>query len=271
LVQLTAAGALCIVPLAAAAQTDAAPPAPPTNDETIHGTVDSLPSHYTLLLRDDRGFVDTVTLRDETVVNPSDLQLTAGLAVTIVGHADGKTFDADEIDARDVSPAAPAPSASAPPQDQPNDAVPYQSAPDTSEGPAYDAGGQDYDYAPPPAPVYVPVYPPVYAAPAIGIVVGGFGFGGFGYYGGYGYGHPYHYGGYGHPYHYGGYPSRYGYGYRAPLPARRVGGYSFSGGSVRPLFAQHSYRAIQSQRFAYSGGARSYSVSRGSFSRSGRR
>jgi hypothetical protein len=189
-----------------------APPRPPSTDETIHGKVDSLPSHYAMLFRDDRGFTDNVTLRDQTVLNPADLRLDSGVPLTIIGHPDGRTFVADEIDgppgdASDRSDTAPPPDASGPP--------------DTS----YDAPPDDGAYV---APVD-PGYDVGYVAPApYPVVIGGFGFyGGYGYYGGYPYG-GYYYGG---P-RYGGYPggrtyappAGYGSPGYVPGPYRRAPG-----------------------------------------------
>jgi hypothetical protein len=65
---------------------------------TITGTIDDLPATYRLMLRDDRGYLDDVTLRKGTVIAPTGTRLRVGMRVKIHGHADGKTFDADEID-----------------------------------------------------------------------------------------------------------------------------------------------------------------------------
>ncbi|MBD5633029.1 MAG: hypothetical protein IAI49_01010 [Candidatus Eremiobacteraeota bacterium] len=243
---LVIGGGLLALPLAASAQTQG----PPSDDETIRGTVDSLPSHYALKLRDARGFIDSVTLRDDTVINPSSLQLTSGLSVTIIGHPDGETFDADEIDAESGTSAQPNAPADRQPaargDEQAPDGQPTMPAPDgPANGPAYDTQGQDPgdDSAYAPAPTYgVP-----YLAPAVGI-----GIGAFGYYGGAYYGGPYYYGGayYGGPYYYGG-----GYYYHGgryvpyprapgshPLPVRRAPGYGYPNGSVRPI-SRPDYRA----------------------------
>jgi hypothetical protein len=66
--------------------------------QTLHGTILSLPSYGKLELADERGYVDDVTLRDDTALYPRDLELATGLAVVIIGHVSGHTFDADEID-----------------------------------------------------------------------------------------------------------------------------------------------------------------------------
>jgi len=73
-------------------------------DETIHGTIATLTGKYTLTLSDDRGFTDSVTLHDGTVIAPTGVTLETGQEVTIVGHTDGKTFDADEVDTDGAEP-----------------------------------------------------------------------------------------------------------------------------------------------------------------------
>ncbi len=82
-----------------AAQVPDSPPSYATGgDEAIHGTISALLGKYTLTLADDRGFSDSVTLHEATLISPAGSALVAGAVVTIVGHSDGKTFDADEID-----------------------------------------------------------------------------------------------------------------------------------------------------------------------------
>ena len=81
-----------------------------------------MPTHDTLVLQDDSGYIDTVTLRDATVLEPGGSRLTSGLAVAIVGHPDGNAFVADEVDA-----------------------VPADAAPADDILPASDAGAASYD------------------------------------------------------------------------------------------------------------------------------
>jgi hypothetical protein len=77
-----------------------APGSGPTIDnETIHGVIEAIEGRYRILVRDDRGFVDDVTLRQGTIINPRGLRLRAGMSVTISGYASGSTFAALEIDA----------------------------------------------------------------------------------------------------------------------------------------------------------------------------
>jgi hypothetical protein len=71
----------------------------PTSGETIHGVIQAVLGPYRILVRDDRGFVDDVTLRHGTVINPRGVRLAVGMTVTISGFASGSTFSANEIDA----------------------------------------------------------------------------------------------------------------------------------------------------------------------------
>jgi hypothetical protein len=69
-----------------------------TARETIEGTIASLDGKYTLTLDDVRGFTDSVTLHPGTTVDPEGVSLSVGEFVLITGHADGKTFAADDVD-----------------------------------------------------------------------------------------------------------------------------------------------------------------------------
>ncbi len=68
------------------------------SQETIHGRIAGLDGADRLTVRDDRGFVDNVSLHPGTIINPTGLRLAAGQSVTILGHTKGKTFEAYEID-----------------------------------------------------------------------------------------------------------------------------------------------------------------------------
>jgi hypothetical protein len=196
----------------------AAPAPQGAQGESIHGTIAAVIDKYHLTLNDDRGFVDHVTLRASTTINPPGLTLQNGEPVMINGHADGHEFVAEEIDA--PNPDAPGDN---------GDAGAYNVAPDDDA----------YAYGPP---AYDPYY---YGYPYGGIGIG-IGFYGGGYYGGYyggrghGYGHGYGHGGYGyghgggyggHGYGggYGGRSSGGGYGARASAGGAR----SFGGGGAR--------------------------------------
>lgn len=197
---ITVSGALLSLAFAGAAVVPASAqtsdrPSYATSEETVHGRIETIVDKYHLTLNDDRGFVDDITLRDGTVINPTGLSLAPGEPVTIYGHAEGHTFAASQIDT---------------PEQQP-DAGPYQGDDGDAYAPAPYVAADPYGYG---------AYGPYgYGYPSIGI---GF-YGGYGYgYGGYGYGgHGYGghgYGGHGYRQGYGG--SGYGHG----------GGYSARGG-----------------------------------------
>jgi hypothetical protein len=101
------AALIAVAPLAAAAQTAApdeaaptyaAPPSYSSTDEVIHGRVSSFDGAYSLQVRDERGFIDNVQLRQGTVINPTGIRLAAGMAVTIHGVNRGSAFAANVID-----------------------------------------------------------------------------------------------------------------------------------------------------------------------------
>lgn len=69
-----------------------------SGEEVIRGRIAFIDGKYHLRVRDDRGFVDNVTLHDGTVINPTGLRLSPGQSVTIMGHNGGKSFAANEID-----------------------------------------------------------------------------------------------------------------------------------------------------------------------------
>jgi hypothetical protein len=93
-----ALGAACATAQPAAAQTQDLPAYAHAGDATIHGVVRSIDGKYNITVRDTKGYLDSVTLHDGTVINPTGLTLAPGQTVTIVGRADGNTFAADEID-----------------------------------------------------------------------------------------------------------------------------------------------------------------------------
>jgi hypothetical protein len=70
----------------------------PAAEETIHGRIESVAGPFTIVVRDDRGFLDSVTLRQGTIINPRGLRLAVGMTVTIVGFNAGASFSAVEID-----------------------------------------------------------------------------------------------------------------------------------------------------------------------------
>jgi hypothetical protein len=120
------AGALAIglaaIPERAAAQgvPSYGRPAPSTGEETIHGRIEAIQGPFAIVVRDDRGFLDSVALRQGTIINPRGLRLAVGMTVTIEGFNAGASFSAIEIDA------------------------PYSD--DESGAANYDAYGYGYDY-----------------------------------------------------------------------------------------------------------------------------
>lgn len=73
----------------------------PSSEETIHGRIASVEGPYAIVVLDDRGFLDNVSLHSGTIINPRGLRLVAGMTVTIVGVNAGSTLSAIEIDAPD--------------------------------------------------------------------------------------------------------------------------------------------------------------------------
>ncbi|HMD01505.1 MAG TPA: hypothetical protein VKG44_00945, partial [Candidatus Baltobacteraceae bacterium] len=76
----------------------APPPVYASQDETIHGRIQSIEGTFNLTFADDRGFLDNVVLRQGTIINPTGLTLAPGMAATIIGFASGNAFNANEID-----------------------------------------------------------------------------------------------------------------------------------------------------------------------------
>jgi hypothetical protein len=93
--------AALVLPLAARAAdipSYAQPAPPPAGGDRISGTIRGVNGKYGLTVRDSRGYIDNVTMHQGTIINPTGLQLQTGMRVTVLGHADGGTFDANEID-----------------------------------------------------------------------------------------------------------------------------------------------------------------------------
>ena len=91
---LVAAG----MPSPSAAQTPSYARPGYASEETIHGRIVSFSGAYNVDVRDDRGFIDHVSLRQGTIINPVGLRLVQGMSVTILGYNRGSTFQANEID-----------------------------------------------------------------------------------------------------------------------------------------------------------------------------
>jgi hypothetical protein len=88
---------LAIAPSAVLAQ-DQMPSYARHAGETIKGTISRFDGQWTMYVRDDRGYVDNVSLHQGTVINPTGVRLSPGFRVTVIGHNAGSTFVADEID-----------------------------------------------------------------------------------------------------------------------------------------------------------------------------
>jgi hypothetical protein len=144
---LVLAGAF-LAPAPASAQNDAAAPsdvaAPGPSyampEETVSGRVVSFDGNYALQVRDDRGFVDNVQLRDGTIINPTGVRLAPGMRVTIYGVNRGSVLAANQIDTPYQSYGSPAPVAYAVP------AYPYY--PVYGYGYGYPYYGYPYAYGP---------------------------------------------------------------------------------------------------------------------------
>lgn len=98
--RLTSSGlilAALILPLAARADTSNY--AITSGEQTIHGQINSIDGKYGLTVREDGVGLEGVTMHRGTVIDPVGLQLKPGMRITIAGHIDGRTFDANEIDA----------------------------------------------------------------------------------------------------------------------------------------------------------------------------
>ena len=99
-VALCAFGGAC--PAANAAQPlpgQTLPPyAQPAADQTIHGRIAAINGRFSISVRDDRGFIDSVELHRGTIINPTGLTLETGMAVTVIGYSAGTIFEANEID-----------------------------------------------------------------------------------------------------------------------------------------------------------------------------
>jgi hypothetical protein len=88
--------AALVLPVAALADTRGATS---VGAQTLSGVIDSIDGQYSVTVRDNRGSLDRVTLQKGTIINPTGLELEPGTMVTIIGHTDGGTYDADTINA----------------------------------------------------------------------------------------------------------------------------------------------------------------------------
>jgi hypothetical protein len=90
---------LAALALPAAAHADTPNYGVTSDVQTIHGTISSISGKYGLTVHDDRIGLASVTMHRGTVIDPTGLQLKPGMQITVAGHPDGGTFDANEIDA----------------------------------------------------------------------------------------------------------------------------------------------------------------------------
>jgi hypothetical protein len=104
LVAIVFAAAAIAVPASAFAQD--APAAPPSYarpsygsaEDVVRGQVVAFDGNYSLRVRDDRGYIDNVSLHQGTIINPTGLRLTPGMTVTVRGVNRGGYLDANQID-----------------------------------------------------------------------------------------------------------------------------------------------------------------------------
>ncbi len=122
----------------------AQPPAPPADQETIRGTISSIDNNGGLQLNDDRGFIDSVQIQPNTIINPGGVQLKSGMVVTIGGAAQGQVFAANHIDVAMNGPSGPPPQNNNGPQGLPRNSGAY--------GPPQQRGDDAY-VQPPPIPL----------------------------------------------------------------------------------------------------------------------
>jgi hypothetical protein len=94
-----AAASFALLPNAAVAQ--------PFPDQTITGVVQQWTSAELLTLKDDRGYIDTVSIGQQTEVSGGRDALAPGARVSIRGYNGGQWFDAAHIDVLAAAPQRP--------------------------------------------------------------------------------------------------------------------------------------------------------------------
>jgi hypothetical protein len=110
------ATAIVALPIAGFAESSRASPDAPTyavpanadGNETVSGRITWFDGRFDLQIRDDRGFIDNVQLRQGTVINPTGLTLRTGMPVQIRGRNRGFALVAVQIDSPGRSQSAPA-------------------------------------------------------------------------------------------------------------------------------------------------------------------
>ena len=69
-----------------------------SQDQQIHGRIESIDGTFNLTVRDDNGYLDNIQMRQGTIINPTGLTLSGGMVVTVIGYPSGQFFNAVEID-----------------------------------------------------------------------------------------------------------------------------------------------------------------------------
>lgn len=64
----------------------------------IHGRILDFDGGYSVHVRDEKGYVDSVQLHQGTIINPTGLTLAPGMVVSILGYNAGNYFAANEVD-----------------------------------------------------------------------------------------------------------------------------------------------------------------------------
>jgi hypothetical protein len=110
---LGAAALLLAVGTQALAQVNQPVPsyAQPSNEQTITGRISAINGTYSISVRDDNGYTDSVRLHQGTIINPTGLKLAAGMSVTITGYNAGSYFEANQINTPYTYGGPPAPRA----------------------------------------------------------------------------------------------------------------------------------------------------------------
>jgi hypothetical protein len=71
---------------------------PPDQTLQIRGHVSSFDGGYSLVVRDEQGYLDNIQLHQGTIINPTGLTLAPGMVVSVVGFNQGSSIAANEID-----------------------------------------------------------------------------------------------------------------------------------------------------------------------------
>ena len=130
--------AMAALPLSAPAQ---------SQTETITGKIASIDDADNISVNDDRGFIDSVRLQQNTVINPPRTSLQPGMIVRITGAARGNVFAANQIDISVPAQAQPVPP---PYRDQPAP-PPYRDQPPSDQQPPFQQQPQVQRAPQPPA------------------------------------------------------------------------------------------------------------------------